>query len=84
MKEHTYYIEEVCDLVKGEYPTLKTVPGEYPLVVTAAFRRSSSTYQMDCKAVCIPLISSTGHGHAALHRVHYEEGKWRRRRKGKL
>jgi type I restriction enzyme S subunit len=27
-------------------------------------------------AVCVPLISSTGHGDAALHRVHYQEGKF--------
>src|SRR5205823_1824581 len=26
--------------------------------------------------VCVPLISSTGHGDAALHRVHYQEGKF--------
>jgi len=69
-------IEEICDLIKGTYPTLKTKPGEYPLVVTAQFRRSASTYQIDGKAVCIPLISSTGHGDAALHRVHYEQGKF--------
>jgi len=26
--------------------------------------------------VCIPLISSTGHGHASLKRIHYQEGKF--------
>jgi type I restriction enzyme S subunit len=26
--------------------------------------------------VCIPLVSSTGHGDAALHRVHYQDGKF--------
>jgi hypothetical protein len=76
VKNTVYRIQDVCHLIKGEYPTLKTPPGEYPLVVTAAFRRSASTYQIDGKAVCVPLISSTGHGHAALHRVHYEEGKF--------
>ncbi|MGD1043151.1 MAG: restriction endonuclease subunit S [Sedimentisphaerales bacterium] len=69
-------IEDVCQLIKGGYPTLKTPPGEYPLVVTATFRRSANTYQIDGKAICVPLISSTGHGHAALHRIHYEEGKF--------
>lgn len=72
----TYRIGDICTIVKGKYPTLKTEPGEYPLVVTAAYRRSASTYQMEGPAVCVPLISSTGHGDAALHRVHYQEGKF--------
>jgi type I restriction enzyme S subunit len=63
-------------LVKGTSPTLKTEPGPYPLVVTADYRRSSATYQFEEPAVCVPLVSSTGHGDAALHRVHYEEGKY--------
>jgi restriction endonuclease S subunit len=55
---------------------MKTEPGEYPLVVTAGFRRAASTYQLEGPAVCVPLVSSTGHGDAALHRVHYQEGKF--------
>jgi type I restriction enzyme S subunit len=71
-----YRIGDVCSIIRGIYPTLKTEPGKYPLVVTAAFRRSSSTFQLEGPAVCVPLISSTGHGDAALHRVHYQEGKF--------
>ncbi|EGA64515.1 restriction endonuclease subunit S [Vibrio brasiliensis] len=69
-------IRDFCDLVKGNSPTLKTEPGEYPLVVTADFRRSSNDFQFDVEAVCIPLVSSTGHGNAAIHRVHYQSGKF--------
>lgn len=69
-------IREFCDLVKGESPTLKTEPGDYPLVVTAEFRRSANSYQFDTEAVCIPLVSSTGHGNAAIHRIHYQKGKF--------
>jgi type I restriction enzyme S subunit len=76
MTTNTYRIGDVCSITRGVYPTMKTEPGEYPLVVTAAFRRSASTYQMEGPAVCVPLISSTGHGNAALHRVHYQEGKF--------
>jgi type I restriction enzyme S subunit len=74
--EQTYTIGELCTLVKGTSPTLKTVSGEYPLVVTAAFRRTSLDWQLEGPAVCIPLVSSTGHGDAAIHRVHYQEGKF--------
>jgi type I restriction enzyme, S subunit len=76
MTTNAYKIGDVCSITRGVYPTMKTEPGEYPLVVTAAFRRSASTYQMEGPAVCVPLISSTGHGNAALHRVHYQEGKF--------
>lgn len=31
---------------------------------------------MDTEAVCVPLISSTGHGHASLNRIHYQNGKF--------
>lgn len=67
---------ELCIIEKGTSPTLKTDPGFYPLVVTAEYRRSASHYQFDQPAVCIPLVSSTGHGDAAIHRIHYEEGKF--------
>jgi type I restriction enzyme S subunit len=76
MSVSTYKIADICSIVRGTYPTMKTPPGDYPLVVTAAFRRSASTYQLEGPAVCVPLISSTGHGDAALHRVHYQEGKF--------
>ena len=72
----TYCLGDSCCFVRGEYATMKTEPGEYPLVVTAAFRRSASSYQLEGPAVCIPLVSSTGHGDAALHRVHYQEGRF--------
>ena len=71
-----YRLGDICYFTKGISPTLNTEPGEYPLVVTAAYRRSASTYQLEGPAVCIPLISSTGHGDAALHRVHYQEGRF--------
>jgi len=76
MKAKTYRLGELCRMVKGTSPTMKTEPGSYPLVVTAAFRRTADSWQLEGPAVCIPLVSSTGHGDAALHRVHYQEGKF--------
>jgi type I restriction enzyme, S subunit len=76
MKAKKYRIGEICRMVKGISPTLKTEPGPYPLVVTAEFRRTADSWQLEGPAVCIPLVSSTGHGDAALHRVHYQEGKF--------
>ena len=76
MKAKKHRLGELCRMVKGTSPTMKTEPGPYPLVVTAAFRRTANTWQLEGPAVCIPLVSSTGHGDAALHRVHYQEGKF--------
>jgi restriction endonuclease S subunit len=67
---------DICKFVKGTSRTMDTLPGPYPLVVTAAFRRSSNEYQLEGAAVCIPLVSSTGHGDAAIHRLHYQDSKF--------
>lgn len=45
-------------------------------MVTAAFRRTSAEWQIEGPAVCVPLVSSTGHGDAAIHRVHYQDGRF--------
>jgi restriction endonuclease S subunit len=66
----------ICFVEKGNSPIQKTIPGVYPMVVTAEERLSSETYQFDGSAVCIPLVSSTGHGHASMKRIHFQEGKF--------
>lgn len=69
-------IGELCDLAKGKSPIAKTPPGPYPLVTTGRERKMANHFQFDMEAVCVPMISSTGHGHASLHRVHYQQGKF--------
>ena len=70
------YLSECCSLEKGKTPIQKAIPGEYPLVVTTAERKTSNDYQFDGAAVCIPLVSSRGHGVACLNAVYYQEGKF--------
>jgi len=69
-------IGDVCDIVKGETGLASATPGQYPMVATGAERRSCNTYQFDTEAVCIPLVSSTGHGKKTLNYVHYQSGKF--------
>ncbi len=69
-------IDELCTIEKGTIGLAKATPGKYPLVATGADRRSCIDYQFDTKAVCIPLVSSTGHGKKSLNYVHYQEGKF--------
>ena len=71
-----FTLKELCNFEKGCTGLAKAEPGDYPLVATSAARKSCNTYQFDTKAVCIPLVSSTGHGHASLNNVHYQEGKF--------
>jgi len=67
---------KLCNIVKGKTGIQKAKPGQYPLVVTAEDRLTSNEYQFNQEAVCIPMVSSTGHGHASLNRIHYQEGKF--------
>jgi type I restriction enzyme S subunit len=73
-QQHT--ITELCEMVKGSAPISKTKAGQFPLVTTGAERKTADRYQFDAAVVCVPMISSTGHGHASLKRVHYQEGKF--------
>jgi len=70
------HLKDICNFEKGVVGLAKAIPGEYPLVTTGAVRRTCESFQFDTKAVCIPLVSSTGHGHASLKNVHYQEGKF--------
>ena len=69
-------LSDICDIVKGKTTITKAIEGEYPLVVTGENRLSNSEFQFDCSAVCVPLVSATGHGHASIKRIHYQEGKF--------
>ncbi|MDR1452827.1 MAG: hypothetical protein LBJ25_02485 [Candidatus Margulisbacteria bacterium] len=55
-----------CNIIKGKTGLASAIPGKYSLVTT----------QFDTEAVCIPLVSSTGHDKKALNHVHYQESKF--------
>lgn len=69
-------IGELCVVKKGNTPIQKAKEGKYPLVVTTMARKSCDTFQFDANAVCIPLVSSRGHGVASLNHIYYQEGKF--------
>ena len=69
-------IKDVCRIEKGKTPIQKAVPGEYPLVVTTDERKTCNTYQFNCMAVCLSLVSARGHGVAQISRIFYQEGKF--------
>lgn len=76
MNRQKVKIGDYCQVIKGAIGIKKATPGKYPLVVTAEARLSHNEYQFDNTAVIIPLVSSSGHGHASIKRLHYQEGKF--------
>lgn len=69
-------IGELCNVIKGNTGIKQAIDGPYPLVTTSEERGTHNEYQFENEAVCIPLVSSSGHGHASLKRVHYQDGKF--------
>ncbi len=69
-------LKNVCNFEKGNVGLASAEPGDFPLVTTGTERKTCSSYQFDTEVVCIPLVSSTGHGHASLKNVHYQEGRF--------
>jgi type I restriction enzyme M protein len=69
-------ISEFCAIEKGKSSSTKTLPGEFPLVLTAKERKTSDHFDFEGEAVLVPLISSTGHGKASLKTIHIQKGKF--------
>lgn len=67
---------DICDIFDGPSPNMATAPGEFIMVVPAEDRKTADHWDFEGKAVCIPLVSSAGHGKADIKRVHYQEGKF--------
>lgn len=61
---------------KGKIGIMAATPGEFPLVTTGEDFASHFEPHFSGDAVCIPLISATGHGHASLKRLHHIKGEF--------
>lgn len=64
------FLKDICNFEKGSTGLAKAIPGEYPLLATGSEQRSCNSCQFHTKAVCIPLVSSTGHGHTRINNIH--------------
>jgi len=67
---------DLCTIEKGNTGITKAIAGEYPLVVLGEERKTHNEYQFEGDAVIIPLVSSTGHGHKSMKRIHFQSGKF--------
>ncbi|MBK7042042.1 MAG: restriction endonuclease subunit S [Bacteroidetes bacterium] len=71
-----YRLGDICTITKGETGIMKAIPGAYTMVALGEANKTHNEFQFDTKAIIIPLVSSTGHGHASMKRVKYQEGKF--------
>lgn len=67
---------EIADIEKGTESAQKSEEGEFTLITTAEEYKTCKTYKYDTEAILIPLVSSTGHGHASIKRLIYFNGKF--------
>lgn len=67
---------DLCDIRDGLSPNMATLPGDFVLIVPAEERKTADHWDFEGNAVCIPLVSSAGHGKADIKRIHYQEGKF--------
>lgn len=67
---------DISTINKGLIGIQKAVVGNIPLVVTGENRMSHNEVHFSGASVIIPLVSSTGHGHASIKRIHYQDGEF--------
>lgn len=69
-------LSSFASITKGKTAIKKSKRGEYPLFTTAEEIWNTDHFDFDSESVVIPLVSSSGHGHASINRIHLAKGKF--------
>lgn len=69
-----HQLGELFTVEKGRIGIKAATAGRFPLVTTGEQHRSHSEAHFSGDAVCIPMVSATGHGHASIKRLHHIQG----------
>ena len=72
----TAKISDLFDVLPGSTPASSANGGEYPFATSSKEIRRSDGWEFEGDAICIPTVSATGHGHAAINAVHRMSGKF--------
>ncbi len=74
----TIRLGELFDINKGNVGAAEALDSDdgFDFVTTSAGFKKYDSYSFDSESVCIPLVSSTGHGHASINNIHYVSGKF--------
>lgn len=68
-------ITKLFEFEKGKQQISKNKSGEFSIVTTATIS-PSDRYDYDEEAICVPMVSSKGHGVAELKKIFYISGKF--------
>jgi len=69
-------LAELFDLYRGTVGASQAVGGDYVCITTSEEPKRHTEWTFDGEAICVPTVSSTGHGHASIKRIHYVSGKF--------
>jgi type I restriction enzyme M protein len=69
-------LSEIFDIQRGTVGAAQAVGGEFICITTSEEPKRHTEWTFDAEAICIPTVSSTGHGHASIKRIHYVSGKF--------
>jgi len=70
------HLDELFDIQKGTFGAAQADGGNFPFITTSEEPKRHSQWSFDGEAICIPVVSATGHGHASIKRIHYVSGKF--------
>ena len=70
------YLGDLFDITKGNSGAAQAEHGPYQFITSSEEPKLHSSYSFEGEAICIPLVSSTGHGHASMKTLHYVNGKF--------
>ncbi len=69
-------LDELFCIRKGTIGAAQAHDGAFPFYTSAEEARTHSEFTHCGPAICVPLVSSTGHGHASMKRVHLATGRF--------
>jgi type I restriction-modification system DNA methylase subunit len=69
-------LDELFNIQKGNISAAQAEDGPFPFITSSEETKFHSHYSFDNEAICIPIVSSTGHGHASIKTIHYVSGKF--------
>ena len=70
------HIDELFNIQKGTIGAAQAVPGAFPFITSSEEPKFHNQSTFEGEAICIPIVSSTGHGHASIKRIHYVTGRF--------
>jgi hypothetical protein len=67
---------ELFTISQGTVGTAQAEDGPLPVIASAEEPKRHKVRCFEGEAICVPLVSATGHGHAAIEQAHYVVGKF--------